>query len=230
MKFSVVIPFYNEEENVEIVLNEVKETCPGAEIIAVDDGSSDTTAEKIDAIEGVTLIKLPENRGQSAALYRGLYSATTDICVMMDGDGQNDPADIPTLVEKLEAGEGDLICGYRANRQDSWSKKVASRIANNIRRSVLKDGIRDTGCTLKAMRREDVRFLIPFNGLHRFIPALCVNAGMKIVEVPVNHRARQYGLSKYTVGGRAVRGIWDMVGVSWFLSRQIKWTKCPYTS
>lgn len=223
MKISIIVPFYNEEENVEAVLQEIRDTNPDAEIIAVNDGSSDRTGTILDTIPNITAIHLPKNLGQSAALYTGLLQATTDICVMLDGDGQNDPADIPTLVKEM--ANADVVCGYRKTRRDSFSRRLASRTANAIRSFLLADGIRDTGCSLKAMRREDVRHLFPFNGLHRFLPAVLKNAGLSIREIPVNHRPRTAGVSKYTIAGRAWRGIHDLIGVSWFLKRQILWPK-----
>lgn len=221
MKISIIIPFYNEEENVPSVIEEVKRAQPHAEIIAVDDGSADSTPQKLAAQSGIRIITLSKNLGQSAALYLGLNAATGDICVMMDGDGQNDPADIPALLQQMQ--NADVVCGYRKKRQDSWSKKIASRIANKIRSAVLGDGIRDTGCTLKAIRKEHVKHLIPFNGLHRFLPALLRAANLKIIEIPVNHRPRKFGKSKYTIGGRALRGIYDLIGVQWFLKRRVHW-------
>lgn len=216
---SVVIPFYNEEENVVELLREVRAACPEAEIVAVDDGSKDETQARIRSEPGVRLVALGRNLGQSAALYAGLHQASGEICVMLDGDGQNDPADIPSLVQALSQAE--VACGYRKNRQDTWKRRVASRIANGIRRWFLHDGIRDTGCSLKAMHREHVGYLVPFNGMHRYIPALLKNAGLSIVEIPVNHRPRLRGVSKYTIGGRAWRGIRDLIGVSWLLQRHI---------
>jgi dolichol-phosphate mannosyltransferase len=218
---SIIIPFYNEEENVEPLLREVQAACPGAEIVAVDDGSKDATLARMRAVAGVTALSLPRNLGQSAALYAGLFHATGRVCVMLDGDGQNDPADIPTLVAALD--KADFACGYRRTRQDTWNRRVASRFANNIRRFFLKDQVRDTGCSLKAMRREHVGYLIPFNGLHRYIPALLLNAGLTLVEVPVNHRPRTRGVSKYTIGGRALRGLRDLFGVAWLMARQIRY-------
>ena len=223
MNISIVIPFYNEDENVEAVLWEAQQTNPEAEIIAVDDGSRDRTAAKIRLCREVRLISLPRNLGQSAALYAGLIQAQNEICVMMDGDGQNDPADIPKLISQLD--RADVVCGYRAHRQDSWPRRTASQIANRIRQACLNDGIRDTGCTLKAMRTSDVRHLIPFNGLHRFIPALLRHAGLRVVEVSVNHRPRKFGASKYTMARRAWRGLYDLIGVRWLLSRQIPWPR-----
>lgn len=216
---SVVIPFYNEEENVAELLREIRLACPGAEIVAVDDGSTDATQARILTEPNVRLVALGRNLGQSAALYAGLHRASGEICVMLDGDGQNDPADIPAMVGALE--QADVACGYRKSRQDTWNRRAASRIANGIRRWFLQDGIRDTGCSLKAMRRDHVGYLVPFNGMHRYIPALLKNAGLSIVEVPVHHRPRLRGVSKYTIGGRAWRGIRDLIGVSWLLQRHI---------
>lgn len=228
MKCSVIIPFYNEFENARTVLDEVRRILPDAEIIAVDDGSTDGTAEAIQALSDVRYLANTENLGQSAALYRGLLAATSEYCVMMDGDGQNDPADIPKMLELMR--DFDVICGYRQNRQDNIQRRAASRIANAIRSTFLNDGIRDTGCSLKVMKQEHVRFLVPFNGLHRFLPALLGNAGLSIKEVPVNHRPRLLGESKYTIGGRALRGIRDLFGVAWLMDRQIRWNRNPFHS
>ncbi len=220
---SVVIPFFNEQDNVVPVLEETRSACPRAEIIAVDDGSSDATRDRILSVPGVILVSHPRNLGQSAALYSGLTRATGDICAMLDGDGQNDPHEIATLVRAL--GFADAACGYRATRRDTWQRRAASRIANRIRHAVLRDGIRDTGCSLKAIRRDHVRFLVPFNGMHRFMPALLRNAGLSLAEVPVNHRPRLRGDSKYTISGRARRGVFDLIGVAWLLSRQLRFPR-----
>lgn len=221
MEISIIIPFFNEEETVESVLREVIATNPGTEIIAVNDGSCDCTGEIIDAFSEVRGLRLPENRGQSAALYAGLKQATRDVCVMIDGDGQNDPADIPGLVAEL-TGDIGMVCGYRLKRQDKASRRWASKIANKIRVAFINDGLRDTGCSLKCFYRESVDHLVPFNGMHRYMAALMKNAGIVITEVPVNHRPRQAGCSKYTNWNRALRGIYDLFGVSWLLRRQVK--------
>lgn len=218
---SIVIPFYNEEETVVSVLEEVVQTNPGAEIIAVNDGSSDRTAELMQSVAGVRALNAPENRGQSAALYAGLKQATGDVCVMMDGDGQNDPADIPALVAALTEGIG-MVCGYRAVRKDTASRRWASKIANRIRVTFINDGIRDTGCSLKCFHREAVDHLVPFNGMHRYMAAFMKRAGLTIAEIPVNHRSRHAGNSKYTNWDRALRGIYDLFGVSWLLRRKVK--------
>jgi dolichol-phosphate mannosyltransferase len=218
---SVVVPFYNEEECVEFVLREIVACQPGAEVVAVDDGSSDRTWELMQGIEGVTPLRLTQNRGQSGALYAGLMFAASDILVMLDGDGQNDPADIGKLVELVRSGQCDVAVGRRAKRKDTWSRRTASRIANQVRRWFIHDGISDTGCSLKAIHRDHVDLLVPFNGMHRFLPAVFTNAGLKISEVDVNHRERKAGTSKYTNLDRAIRGIYDLVGVCWILRRKV---------
>lgn len=218
---SIVVPFYNEEECVEFVLREIVEQQPDVEIVAVDDGSSDSTWDLMQNIPGVTPLRLTENRGQSGALFAGLRYASGDICVMLDGDGQNDPADIQKLVDLLQAGQCDVACGRRAVRKDTWSRRTASRIANGVRRTFIHDGISDTGCSLKAFRKDHVDLLVPFNGMHRFLPAVFTHAGLKIDEVDVNHRERKAGQSKYTNLDRAIRGIYDLVGVCWILKRKV---------
>jgi dolichol-phosphate mannosyltransferase len=218
---SIVVPFYNEEECVEFVLKELVACQPGAEIVAVDDGSRDRTWEILRSVPGITPLRLTRNRGQSGALYAGLRYASGDILVMLDGDGQNAPADIAKLVDLLRSGTCDVAVGRRAKRRDTWSRRAASRIANRVRRFFLHDGISDTGCSLKAIHRDHVDLLVPFNGLHRFLPAIFTHAGLKIAEVDVNHRERKAGTSKYTNLDRAIRGLYDLVGVCWLLKRKV---------
>ena len=218
---TVVLPFFNESGSVEEVLMEVKTTLPYAEIIAVDDGSTDGTGEKIALVQGVQLISIPKNLGQSAALFAGLQVATGEIIAMMDGDGQNDPADIPLLVSALDYA--DVAYGVRVVRRDDCKRRLASLLANAIRRKALGDRATDTGCSLKVIRKQHVRFLIPFNGLHRYIPAIFERVGLKFAEIPVRHRPRKTGVSKYTINGRAFRGLIDLLGVRWIMSRMIFW-------
>jgi len=220
-RLSVVIPFFNEAELVSDVLREIRSILPTAEIIAVDDGSTDGTGKIISALNDIRLIALQKNCGQSAAMYAGLRAAKGELIAMMDGDGQNDPAEIPKLVEAMSSA--DVVFGVRKNRQDTKSRLIASQIANAIRRLALGDNATDTGCSLKVIRREHVALLVPFNGLHRYLPAFLQRAGLKSVEVPVNHRSRKAGVSKYTIKGRALRGIYDLIGVRWLLSRRIIW-------
>jgi len=221
---SVIVPVYNEEQNVPILQAELRATlnCVDHEIIFVDDGSSDHTVERIEAAPNVRVIRFEKNAGQSAAIYAGLQAARGAILVLIDGDLQNDPADIPKLVGEIARG-ADLVCGYRAQRRDTRVKRLTSLIANAVRSRYTKDGVRDTGCTLKAMRRECVSVLFPFKGMHRFIPALIKDAGYRLVEMPVNHRPRRFGQTKYGLGNRAVRATIDMFGVRWLLSRRLNY-------
>jgi dolichol-phosphate mannosyltransferase len=221
---SVVVPLYNEEENVAILQRELTEALGGLdyEIIFVDDGSRDQTAAKIRTGPRSRVLRFEKNAGQSAAIFAGLQAARGEIAVLLDGDLQNDPADIPRLLDEIARG-ADLVCGYRARRQDTLVKRITSRVANLVRSRFTRDGVRDTGCTLKAMRRDCIPALVPFKGMHRFIPALVKGAGYRLVEIPVNHRARRFGQSKYGLSNRALRATIDMFGVRWLLSRQLKY-------
>jgi len=219
---SVVVPVFNEEENMSILQEELRAALAGHdhEIVFVDDGSTDRTAERIESAPNVRVVRFAKNAGQSAAMYAGLQSAKGAIAVLIDGDLQNDPADIARLLAEIESG-ADLVCGYREKRQDTWLKRATSRIANLVRSRFVKDYVRDTGCTLKALRRECIAALVPFKGMHRFIPALIKGAGYRVVEVPVHHRPRRFGQSKYGLGNRAWRATVDMFGVRWLLSRRL---------
>src|SRR3989442_2434692 len=221
---SVVVPVFNEEENMSILQPELRAALAGLdyEIVFVDDGSTDRSAEKIQTAPNVRIVRFEKNAGQSAALYVGVRAARGQTIVMIDSDLQNDPADIPRLLEEISRGT-DLVCGYREKRKDTMTKRLTSRIANFVRSRFTKDGVRDTGCTLKAMRRECVSALVPFKGVHRFIPALIKGAGYRLVEIPVNHRPRRFGQTKYGLGNRAVRPSIDMFGVRWLLSRRLNY-------
>ena len=219
---SVVVPVFNEQENIPILQSELRAALTGLdyEIIFVDDGSIDRTAERIEAAPNIRVIRFEKNAGQSAAIYAGVHAARGATVVLIDADLQNDPADIPRLLAGIARG-ADLVCGYREQRRDTRVKRLTSWIANAVRSRFTKDGVRDTGCTLKAMRRECVGALVPFKGMHRFIPALVKGAGYQLVEIPVNHRPRRFGQSKYGLGNRAVRATLDMFGVRWLLSRRL---------
>ena len=221
---SVIVPLFNEEENISILQSELRAALDGLdyEVVFVDDGSLDCTVERIETAPNVLLIRFEKNTCQSAALYAGLQAARGANAVLIDGDLQNDPADIPRLLAEVARG-ADLVCGYRINRQDTLVKRLTSRIANAVRSRFTKDGVRDTGCTLKAIRRECISALIPFKGMHRFIPALIKGAGYRLVEIPVNHRPRRFGQSKYGLGNRALRATIDMFGVRWLLSRRLNY-------
>jgi dolichol-phosphate mannosyltransferase len=221
---SVVVPLFNEEENVPILQAELAAALGPLdyEIIFVDDGSRDATAQRIAPGPRVRLLQFERNAGQSAAMYAGLHAARGAVAVLIDGDLQNDPADIPRLLTEIERG-ADLVCGYRAQRKDTVVKRITSRVANFVRSRFTKDGVRDTGCTLKAMKRDCIGTLVPFKGMHRFIPALVKGAGYRLVEIPVNHRPRKFGESKYGLGNRALRATMDMFGVRWLLSRRFEY-------
>lgn len=220
-KISVVVPLYNEEDNVPILQSELAKALAGYdyELVLVDDGSSDQTVARVKMDGRTRLLEFEKNTGQSAAMYTGIHAAHGEIIALIDGDLQNDPNDIPRLLAELEKG-ADLACGYRAKRKDTTFKRIQSRIANFVRSRFTKDGVRDTGCTLKAMRCECREALFPFTGMHRFIPALIKGAGYRVTEIPVNHRPRQHGVSKYGFGNRALRATMDMFGVRWLLSRR----------
>jgi len=221
---SVVIPLFNEEENIADLQAELASALAGIdhEIVFVDDGSKDHTLERIKRGPGVRILVFAKNTGQSAAMYVGINAARGDVIVLLDGDLQNDPKDIPRLLAEIDKG-ADLVCGYRAKRRDNLAKKISSRVANTIRSRFTKDGVRDTGCTLKAMRTECRIALVPFRGMHRFIPALVKGMGYKLTEVPVNHRPRIHGESKYKFGSRVIKATEDMFAVRWLLSRQLKY-------
>ncbi len=221
---SVVVPLFNEEENVSILESELDAALSGLdhEIIFVDDGSVDRTVERVVSAPNIRIIRFEKNTGQSAAIYAGLQAARGATAVLIDGDLQNDPADIPRLLTEIARG-ADLVCGYRVKRKDTLVKRLTSRVANAVRSRFTKDGVRDTGCTLKAMRRECTSALVPFKGMHRFIPALVKAAGYRLVEIPVSHRPRRFGQSKYGLGNRALRATVDMFGVRWLLARRLNY-------
>ena len=225
-ELSVLLPAFNEEACIEAVVREAAGVLRGLarpfEIIVVDDGSTDATPARLQALQAdlpeLHVLRLLKNSGQSAALGAAFRAARGDIFVTLDADGQNDPADIPALVAKLASC--DLCCGYRAKRQDSWSKRYGSRLANAVRNRALRETIRDTGCTLKAFRAGWTRELpMQFRGMHRFLPALMGMAGARISEIPVNHRPRAAGSSKYTNWGRLKETLWDLWAVRWMQRR-----------
>jgi dolichol-phosphate mannosyltransferase len=220
---SVVVPLFNEQDNIAELQREISAALASIdyELILVDDCSSDETVARIQRAPNVRVIEFARNTGQSAAMYAGIMAAKGDVIALLDGDRQNDPADIPRLLAEVENG-ADLVCGYRAKRKDTTFKRLQSRIANSVRSRFTRDGVRDTGCTLKVMRRDCREALVPFYGMHRFLPALIKGMGYKTVEVPVNHRPRVAGVSKYGFGNRALKATADMFAVRWLLSRQIQ--------
>jgi len=221
---SLVIPLFNEEGNVANLVHEITAALPGEdlELILVDDCSTDATVANIPRARFIRVLEFTENRGQSAAMHAGIMAATAPVIALLDGDLQNDPKDIPAMLNKLAEGY-DLVCGYRAKRKDTPFKRLQSRIANFVRSRFTGDGVRDTGCTLKVLRTPCRESLILFRGMHRFIPALIKGGGFTLTEMPVNHRPRVSGVSKYGFGNRALRATTDMFGVKWLLSRQCRY-------
>lgn len=228
-RISVVIPAFNEIENLDPLMAELRLalTAAGgsAEIVLVDDASTDGSGawmcERARTDPAVRPVLLRERCGQSAALAAGLAHARGGIIVTMDADLQNDPADLPRVLAALE--HADVVSGVRVGRQDSWLRLVSSRIANAVRRTALGDPVTDIGCSFKAYRREALEQMPMFVGVHRFLPALCVFRGARFAEVPLSHRARRHGVSKYGVSNRLWRGIHDLIGVSWLKVRLVRY-------
>jgi dolichol-phosphate mannosyltransferase len=229
MDLSIVIPVKNEADNVASLVGEIRAALEGLiayEILYVDDGSDDATASEISRLAGtapqVRLLRHTRNYGQSAAISTGVHAARGAWIATLDGDGQNDPADLPAmwhLAQQASPGRPLLIAGHRERRQDSWSKRVASRIANGIRGRLLGDHMPDTGCGLKLFPRSLFLDLPYFDHMHRFLPALVMREGGTVVSVAVNHRPRHKGMSKYGVFDRLGVGIIDLLGVMWLQRR-----------
>jgi dolichol-phosphate mannosyltransferase len=216
---SVVIPMHNEEQNVQPLVEEVSRALAGfrAEVIFVDDGSTDRTRERLrEAARGDDRIRVAHfrrNLGQTAAMAAGFRLARGEAVVTLDGDLQNDPADVPALVALLQ--EWDVVCGVRTRRRDSWLKRISSRIANGFRNWATGDNIVDTGCTLKAFRRQWLQNLELYQGMHRFLPTLLKMRGARVTQVPVRHRPRRAGKTHYGTWGRMVKGLADVWAVRW---------------
>jgi dolichol-phosphate mannosyltransferase len=228
---SVVVPVRNEAGNIRPLVAEIAAACAAFasfEIVYVDDGSSDATAETLAALKGqqpaLRVIRHAVSCGQSAAVRSGVRAARAPVIVTIDGDGQNDPAYIPRLVEALQAGgpSTGLAAGQRLGRKDTGFKKFQSRVANAVRSAVLKDGTRDTGCGLKAFRRDVYLSLPYFDALHRFMPALVRREGYAVVMADVVDRPRLSGVSNYGFFDRLWVGILDLAGVWWLIRRRRK--------
>jgi dolichol-phosphate mannosyltransferase len=227
-KISFVIPIYNEEGNIKRLFEEltrVAETLSHPyEIMLVDDASTDRSLHIIKELaashEQVRYLSFEANCGQSAALYAGFQNADGDVIITMDADLQNDPADIPKLMQFF--GEYDMVNGWRADRQDTLSKKVGSRIGNYVRNRLTWETIHDTGCSLKVMRATMLKRIRMFRGLHRFLPTLMRLEGARVIEVPVNHRPRVHGVSKYNNLRRGIEGLYDVIAVRWMIKRYLK--------
>ncbi len=225
--FSVVVPFYNEAENLPRLIREIDAMLrvmeKPAEIILVDDGSTDGFARFPSSPSfQIRWLQISQNSGQSAAMFYGMQEARGEFIILMDADLQNDPMDAPKMLRKLEEERLDLVTGVRLHRHDTFIRRLSSTVANKVRGALLQDHTSDTGCTLKVIRREAARRLPGWNGMHRFIPALVLSAGYKIGEMPVEHRARHAGVSKVAGGKRALRATVDLLGMLWFSRRQFK--------
>ncbi|MBL8555798.1 MAG: glycosyltransferase family 2 protein [Phenylobacterium sp.] len=224
---SVVVPVYDEAGAAPALAREIAAAFAGRafEIVFVDDASRDGTRAALKALAGeipqLRVLGHRKNSGQSRAVRSGILAARAPVIVTLDGDGQNDPADGPGLVDALNAGPPDLalVGGERVKRQDSQAKKLASRFGNGVRKRLLRDTANDTGCGLKAFRREAFLRLPYFDHIHRYLPALMLREGYQVAFRPVNHRHRQSGRSKYTNLGRLAASLSDLFGVMWLQSR-----------
>ncbi len=222
---SVIIPVFNEEENLKPlftelmdVLNSLNKTC---EVIFIDDGSKDGSLAVLKDLQktfsGIRIIKFKKNCGQTSAFDAGIKAAQGEVIVTMDADLQNDPRDIPKLLEKI--GDFDAVCGWRQKRNDSFIRRISSRIANAVRNKLSGESIKDVGCSLKAFRSVYAKKMKLYTGLHRFFPTLIKMEGGRVTEVAVNHRPRKYGAPKYNIRNRMVRSFIDLLAVCWMKKR-----------
>jgi dolichol-phosphate mannosyltransferase len=227
---SIVVPVKNEAENILPLVTEIaalRERIPLRELVYVDDGSTDATYATLAALRNqypfLKIVRHGRTAGQSAALWTGIRAAANELVATIDGDGQNDPADIERLYQcylanKESAGQL-MVMGQRLKRQDNWLRRISSRVANRVRAAILKDGTRDTGCSLKLFRREDYLALPCFDHMHRFLPALMLRQQVRVMHIDVSHRPRLYGSSKYGMWDRLWVGIADLAGVAWLRRR-----------
>lgn len=229
MDLSIVIPVKNELENLEPLTEELLDvlgqTGKSHEIVFIDDGSDDGSPELIERLRAanpaIRLVRFDRNYGKSAALKAGFAAARGDIIIIMDGDRQNDPADIPKFLEAIEGG--DIVCGIRQKRLDSKWRLIQSRIANRIRDKVTGDGVRDSGCGYQALRRACLKDIKLFEGMHRFLPCLFQLEGYRFNQIPVRHHPRTAGVSKYPFWSRLRRAFVDLLAVNWMKNRTIRY-------
>ncbi len=225
---SVVVPFYNERDNVEPLHAELLAALAvvngGFELIYVDDGSRDGTRDVIAKLAAqdarVHALHFGENAGQTAALDAGFRAARGEVIATLDGDGQNDPADLPRLLAALASA--DVVNGVRMNRQDAWQRKLSSRVANAFRNWATYENVTDVGCSLRVMRASFLKRVKLWRGMHRFLPTLLRLEGARVIELPVSHRPRRAGVSKYGIGNRLFVGLADLMAVRWMIKRQLK--------
>lgn len=226
---SFVIPLYNEAENLEPLADAIKAVFSGIgrnyEIIFIDDGSTDDSYSVLQRLresdKSIRLIRFKTNSGQTAALDAGFKAARGEIIAMMDADLQNDPRDVPKMLDLLK--EYDAVCGWRKERNDPWLKIVSGKIANFIRNKLSRENIADTGCSLKCFRKEMVTKIKLFHGMHRFLPTLFKMEGYTVAQVEVGHFPRKFGISKYNIRNRILRSFLDLLAVRWMKARNIRY-------
>lgn len=224
---SVVVPVYNEEENLPVLIPKIAEVLGPLgktyEMIFVDDGSKDRSRcllkEMALQYPQIRILGFKRNCGETAAGAAGIKEARGGIVITIDADLQNDPKDIPKMLDYLK--EYDMVTGWRQKREDSWVKRITSRIANRIRNSLSGEGIQDSGCTFRAYKRECLQDLKLYKGMHRFIPTLVKMEGYRVIEIPIAHHPRKFGVSKYTTWNRMWRAFIDLLAVKWMKSRHI---------
>ena len=222
---SIVIPVYNEEDNLKPLTDELLAVLNSLnkafEVLFIDDGSTDRSFQVLKDLQNnypsIRIIKFKKNCGQTSAFDAGIKAATGEVIVTMDADMQNDPGDIPKLLEKI--GDYDAVCGWRQKRNDNFIRRISSRIANGVRNRLSGESIRDVGCSLKAFRSVYAKKMKLFTGMHRFFPTLIKMEGGRVAEVPVNHRQRKYGTPKYNIRNRIIRSFVDLLAVCWMKKR-----------
>ena len=226
-EISIVVPLRNESANVlpltERIFAALDKVSGGVELILVDDASSDDTWQQIlrarQAYHGLRAFKHSRNHGQSTALWTGFRASSGKVLATLDGDLQNDPADLPRMLALL--ADCDMVCGVRTKRADNWLRRISSSIARSARKAVLGVDFADTGCNLRVFKRTILETLPAFDGVHRFMPVFVQNVGLVVKEIPVSHHPRTAGRSNSGIGNRLGRGIRDLIMVRWFLKRQI---------
>ena len=224
---SVVVPFCDERENAAPLHAELAsalaDVAGGIELIYVDDGSRDGTGDVLAQLAArdarVRVLSFAENAGQTAALAAGFRAARGELIATLDGDGQNDPADLPRLIAAL--AQADVANGVRTHRRDAWHRRLSSRVANGVRNWATGERVTDVGCSLRVMRASFVRRVTLYRGMHRFLPTLLGMEGARVVELPVSHRPRRAGASKYGIGNRLFVGLADLLAVRWMQKRRL---------
>lgn len=229
--YSIVIPLKNEEGNIEALIKELETVMTllevNWELICIDDGSTDNTRDIL-----IRLVKTKpylvniffrKNYGQSSALDAGFKVARGEFVISLDGDGQNDPSDIPKLIPLMK--HADLVCGIRVERKDSWHIRFISKIANFMRNWLVKDGVHDAGCSLRIYRKKCLDQIKMYEGMHRFLPSLFVIEGFRVYEIPVNHRERPNGVSNYNIFNRSFNTVFDLFAVCWMQKRSLQYNK-----